>query len=179
MEGNRIADEVLVSTGIYDSVSKEPYAGYVVIKGDSILEVGRGQVPDKYRKPSIPVHDYGDATICAGFGDTHTFFTGCIIDNLGIDLTGIEDLEQLEVVVRKELSAKKGKAVFGNHLSRAGRTESDGRVLKCMEPGCTSGVIYTRPRHLCHEPKSTGGIWIQPGGMLCRSTLQDHGDLFK
>lgn len=119
MEGNRIADEVLVSTGIYDSVSKEPYAGYVVIKGDSILEVGRGQVPDKYRKPSIPVHDYGDATICAGFGDTHTFFTGCIIDNLGIDLTGIEDLEQLEVVVRKELSAKKGKAVFGNHLSPA------------------------------------------------------------
>ena len=52
-------------------------------------------------------------------GDTHTFFTGCIIDNLGIDLTGIEDLEQLEVVVRKELSAKKGKAVFGNHLSPA------------------------------------------------------------
>ena len=93
MGGNMIADEVLVSTGIYDSVSKEPYAGYVVIKGDSILEVGRGEIPDKYKEPSIPVHDYGDATICAGFGDTHTFFTGFIIDNLGVDLSGTKNLE--------------------------------------------------------------------------------------
>lgn len=114
---HEIADEVLISTGIYDSISKEPYAGYVVIKGDSILEVGKGEVPLKYRNSSIPFHDYGDATICAGFGDTHTFFTGFIIDNLGIDLTGIEDLNQLCDIVRKALMAEGVKAVFGNHLS--------------------------------------------------------------
>ena len=114
---HKIADEVLVSTGIYDSVSQEPYAGYVVIKGDSILEVGKGEVPDKYRDPSISFHDYGDATICAGFGDTHTFFTGFIIDNLGVDLTGVEDHKTLGDIVRKALSAEEVKVVLGNHLS--------------------------------------------------------------
>lgn len=113
---NVMADEVLVSTCIYDSVSKEPYAGYVVIKGDSILEVGKGEVPEKYRDESVTYHDYKDATICAGFGDTHTFFTGFIIDNLGIDLTGTDELDQLEDMVRKAVSAEGVKVVFGNHL---------------------------------------------------------------
>lgn len=129
MGGNMIADEVLVSTGIYDSVSKEPYAGYVVIKGDSILEVGRGEIPDKYKEPSIPVHDYGDATICAGFGDTHTFFTGFIIDNLGVDLSGTKNLEALGDIVRKALAQKEVKVVFGNHLCPELAKESQTEAL--------------------------------------------------
>ena len=34
-----MADEILVSTCIYDSVSKVPFYGYVAVKGDSIFEI--------------------------------------------------------------------------------------------------------------------------------------------
>lgn len=111
------ADEILVSTCIYDSVSKEPFTGYVVVKGDSILEVGKGDVPEKYKNGEIRTTDYGNGTICAGFGDTHTFFTGFIMDHLGIDLSEVKEPEKLKIVLKKELLDKQnGKALFGNHL---------------------------------------------------------------
>lgn len=114
---NRIADEVLTSTCIYDAVSNEPFQGYVAIKGNSIIEVGKGEVPEKYNDPSI-VKNYGNGTICPGFGDTHTFFTGYIIDNLGINLSKIKDITELNKILKKELQSTFNKKVlFGNHLS--------------------------------------------------------------
>lgn len=111
------ADEILVSTCIYDSVSKVPFHGYVAVKGDSIFEIGKGDVPEKYKNGEIKITDYGNGTICAGFGDTHTFFTGFIIDHLGIDLSAAEDLEELRAVLENELLNKRNdKALFGNHL---------------------------------------------------------------
>ena len=79
------ADEILVSTCIYDSVSKVPFYGDVAVKRNSIFEIGKGDVPEKYKNGEIKITNYGNGTICAGFGDTHTFFTGFIIDHLGID----------------------------------------------------------------------------------------------
>lgn len=111
------ADEILVSTCIYDSVSKVPFYGYVAVKGDSIFEIGKGDVPEKYKNGEIKITNYGNGTICAGFGDTHTFFTGFIIDHLGIDLSAAEDLEELRAVLENELLGKRNdKALFGNHL---------------------------------------------------------------
>lgn len=111
---NRSYDKVLISSSVYDSVSKTPYQGYVVIKEGYIAEVGKGTLPEKYKCDKDKVVDCGDGTICAGFGDTHTFFTGYVIDNLGIDLSECTSLETLRVCLKKECEKKN--VVFGNHL---------------------------------------------------------------
>ena len=79
------ADKIFQSTCIFDSVSEEEYPGYVAIKGKQILEVGHGNIPDELVGESTEVVDYGEGTICPGFGDTHTFFTGYVVDYLGVD----------------------------------------------------------------------------------------------
>ena len=114
---NTTVDKVLVSSCIYDSVSKEPFAGYIAIKGDSIAEVGKGSVPDCYLNEGVSVVDCGEGTICAGFGDTHTFFTGFIIDELGVNLAGVKSLLELSVVLKKAIDHLENReALFGNHL---------------------------------------------------------------
>ena len=112
-----MADEVLISTSIYDSAAKEPFEGFVAVKGNSILEVGKGKVPEKYKNGETIITDYGSGTICAGFGDTHTFFTGFIIDHLGTDFSAVRNIEELKEALEKELlSDKNEKVLFGNHL---------------------------------------------------------------
>lgn len=81
------ADKIFQSTCIFDSVSEEAYPGYVAIKGKQILEVGCGDIPNELVGESTEVVDYGEGTICPGFGDTHTFFTGYVVDYLGVDLS--------------------------------------------------------------------------------------------
>ena len=78
------ADKIFQSTCIFDSVSEEAYPGYVAIKGKQILEVGCGDIPNELVGESTEVVDYGEGTICPGFGDTHTFFTGYVVDYLGV-----------------------------------------------------------------------------------------------
>lgn len=123
-----MTDEILVSTSIYDSVSKEPFEGFVVMHGNTIREVGRGKVPEKYKNGNTVITGCGSGTICAGFGDTHTFFTGFIVDHLGIDLSKVKNLEELKAVLEKELlTGQNEKVFFGNHLREelAGHAETE------------------------------------------------------
>lgn len=112
--------EILVSESVYDSVSRIPYKGYVVIKDGMITETGKGAVPARLRDSGIPMSDYGHGTICAGLGDTHTFFAGYVMDSLGVDLSEVKTLKELKGIIEDELSTKEGGSVlFGNHLSGA------------------------------------------------------------
>ncbi len=111
---NDRADEILVSTCIYDSVSKEPYAGYVAVKDGNIAAVGKGRIPDAYQVQGVKISDYGDGTICAGFGDTHTFFTGYILDEVGYDLSEVKTTEELRAVVERQMHQRE--VILGNHM---------------------------------------------------------------
>lgn len=121
----KVADKVLVSTCIYDSVSKEPFAGYVAIKGNYIAEVGKGNIPAYYQSEEIPVVDCGSGTICAGFGDTHSFFTGFIIDELGVNLSDVSEVSELSIILKNAIkdnmnntakNPESKKVLFGNHF---------------------------------------------------------------
>lgn len=114
---NKICDRILVSSSIYDSISKEPYQGYVVLKDGYITEVGKGKLPEHYAVSGQNIQDYGEGTICAGFGDTHTFFTGYVIDNLGVNLSQCSTLEELKSCLEYHMQMETGRGVlFGNHL---------------------------------------------------------------
>lgn len=111
------ADKIFQSTCIFDSVSEEEYPGYVAIKGKQILEVGHGNIPDELVGESTEVVDYGEGTICPGFGDTHTFFTGYVVDYLGVDLSEAVNLKQIiEQLLENLEKVLETVVLFGNHL---------------------------------------------------------------
>ena len=111
------ADKIFQSTCIFDSVSEEAYPGYVAIKGKQILEVGCGDIPNELVGESTEVVDYGEGTICPGFGDTHTFFTGYVVDYLGVDLSEAVNLKQIVERLSENLEMNPETVVlFGNHL---------------------------------------------------------------
>ena len=86
-------------------------------KGKQILEVGCGDIPNELVGESTEVVDYGEGTICPGFGDTHTFFTGYVVDYLGVDLSEAVNLKQIVERLSENLEMNPETVVlFGNHL---------------------------------------------------------------
>ncbi len=67
------ADLLLKSNYIFDSNRKLPYKGYVAIKGNRIMSIGRNTEAAKTLVgPNTQIREYEDALIMAGFHDSHT-----------------------------------------------------------------------------------------------------------
>lgn len=96
-------DELLHTLCIYDSVEKVPYEGCIFLKDGKIANVEKGSIKKEYLEKADTVTECGDKTVCAGFGDTHTFFTGYVIEHLGVDFSDCHSIEQLE----KKITAQK------------------------------------------------------------------------
>lgn len=81
-----MADKRIIfkSSSIFDSVSDHPFSGYIVVEGNIIKSVISQEEENARKLPENEIIDLGDKTICAGFGDTHTFFTGYFIDRQGV-----------------------------------------------------------------------------------------------
>lgn len=65
------ADKVIKSNVIYDSVSDEPFAGFVAVKGNRIAAVGK-EGSDEWIGPETKVYEYADKLVMPGFHDSHT-----------------------------------------------------------------------------------------------------------
>ncbi|MDD3173424.1 MAG: amidohydrolase family protein [Herbinix sp.] len=111
------ADLVLISSSIFTSLSNEPQNGFIAIQGENIIKVGKGDDYKAYADDRTSVINLGDKTVCAGFTDTHTFFTGYVIDKLGINLGSIDEESDLETLLYQYYQKTKHKeAIFGNNL---------------------------------------------------------------
>ena len=66
-----IADLVIKSNIIFDSVSDKPFAGFVAVKGNKIASVGTGD-PSQVIGDDTKVLDYKDKLVMPGFHDSHT-----------------------------------------------------------------------------------------------------------
>lgn len=128
------ADKIFKSTCIFDSISNQPFQGYVAIKDDKIVSVGRGTVSEELTNTKTQIIDCGSNTICPGFADTHTFFSGYIIENLGIDLSKADDKEKLGQLLLRYIQTNQYKeAVFGNHLDKKFiDNETVNEMLECL-----------------------------------------------
>lgn len=80
MQGKKM---ILKSSSIFDSVSDCPFAGSVVVEGNRITQVIHGEFTEPEDEETVVI-DLKNQTICPGFGDTHTFFTGYFIDQPGV-----------------------------------------------------------------------------------------------
>ena len=67
------ADLILKSKCIFDSVSDEPFSGYVAVKDQKIMTVGHGDEDLRgITGPETEVFNLGDKTVMPGFHDSHT-----------------------------------------------------------------------------------------------------------
>lgn len=140
-------DELLHTLCIYDSVEKVPYEGCIFLKDGKIANVEKGSIKDEYLEKADTVTECGDKTVCAGFGDTHTFFTGYVIEHLGVDFSDCHSIEQLE----KKVTAQKDivHVMFGNHLEKKFvKNEAAEKMLERVMPD-KAVVLFTEGHATC------------------------------
>ena len=85
---------ILKSSSIFDAVSDIPFCGKVVVEGNKITEVIRGNSTEQNEDDGTLVLDLKDKTLCPGFGDTHTFFTGYFIDQPGVFEEKVDEIPE-------------------------------------------------------------------------------------
>lgn len=66
------ADIIIIGNKIFDGAEREPFEGFVAIKGNRIARVGRGSVPSDLAGPDTQIHEFRDNLIMPGFHDSHT-----------------------------------------------------------------------------------------------------------
>lgn len=88
------ADILLRSTAVFTYPNDRPFDGFVAIHGNRILAVGSGE-DTQYIDEHTKVYELGSKLVCPGFVDAHCFFTGYLLTQSGVDLSGCSDLPGL------------------------------------------------------------------------------------
>lgn len=70
------ADYIIISECIFDSVSDDPYKGFIAVKDNIILDVSKEDYHDQYRCKNTVIIDSKDNTVIPGAVDVHCFFAG-------------------------------------------------------------------------------------------------------
>ena len=66
------ADMIIKSNAVFDSIEERPFPGFVSIKDNKIMKVGRGSDISAYAGKDTVVKEYKDKLVMAGFHDSHT-----------------------------------------------------------------------------------------------------------
>lgn len=151
------ADTVLKSASIFTADVSNPINGYVAIKGNKILQVAAGDPAPGLIGDHTQVVCLGDKTVCPGFGDGHTFFTGYILNDLGSDLTKIASSRSLKKVIEEESKTDR-EVIFGHNLKAKFLTNDE---VKTYINSLAKPVVLFTPEHrtfLMNEKASKFGI---------------------
>lgn len=89
------ASLILYADHIYDGKHKNPFPGYLAISEKQVIGIGPRNESTQWIGPKTQILELGNQTLCPGFTDTHTFFLGYALQNIGIDLNAFTDLEQI------------------------------------------------------------------------------------
>ena len=109
-----VADLVLCSDAIFDSVNDAPFSGGVAVSGDRILFVGSKEDALAYVRPGTVVKDFGDKLILPGFCDSNAHIEGVSHKLFAEVVNGLDAFSNEEEVV----AAIKAFADSHPHLKR-------------------------------------------------------------
>ncbi|MGF1184250.1 amidohydrolase [Klebsiella pneumoniae] len=109
------ADLILRSDAIFTAARNELFSGYVVIKNGAIAAmIANGEDIQTWRGERTRFIELGDRLICPGFCDNHTFFTGYMSMQRGVDLHAARDSNHaLELIQDAEKLLPEGKSLYG------------------------------------------------------------------
>ncbi len=109
------ADLILRSDAIFTAARNELFSGYVVIKNGAIAAmIANGEDIQTWRGERTRFIELGDRLICPGFCDNHTFFTGYMSMQRGVDLHAARDSNHaLELLQDAEKLLPEEKSLYG------------------------------------------------------------------
>lgn len=99
------ADLIITSNAIFDSVEEVPYGGYVAIKDEKIIEVGRGKAPDLLKDKKTVEKNYQDKLVMAGFHDSHAHLIMAGMYSSYVNLLNARSEEEAAMMVKKAADA--------------------------------------------------------------------------
>lgn len=114
MSSERDTNLVLLSKNIFTATAMDPVDGFVAIQGNKIAAVGpRNQW--KQWADGAQIIDLGDKVVTPGFTDVHTFFTGWVLQSIGIDFSDIRsDADGIDAIHSYLKANPKHTSVFGH-----------------------------------------------------------------
>ena len=110
------ADLIIKGKALFDSVSTEPFSGYVAIGGNKIIEVKKGYDGiDEFTGPETMVYDAGERLVMPGFHDSHTHLVlgGLCANNANLGEAKSEEEAAKMVWEHYNKSDSKGRWVYG------------------------------------------------------------------
>lgn len=93
--------KVILSDHIFDAVSDETYRGYIVIRGQKIESVGKGNPEKTILEGAEEIINVKEGLVMPGIVDCHTFFTGYAVAHVGADFSDVMDRESGLAAIRK------------------------------------------------------------------------------
>jgi predicted amidohydrolase YtcJ len=140
---------ILLSRNIFTATDKKPFDGFLVVEGNKIAAVGPRNKVDFWMKNTTKVIDLGEKVVTPGFVDNHTFFTGYVLQNIGIDFSGIlSDAEGIAAIQEYIKTRPDGAPVFG-HCWNSDVFKCCGEDLLSKEFPDLQVVIFTYDRDTC------------------------------
>lgn len=99
------ADLIIKSSAVFDSIAPEPFAGFVAIKGNRIVKVGKGSDCSELADEHTQIKEYGDKLVMAGFHDSHTHLLMAGMFKTYVNLADARSEEEAALMVKKAADA--------------------------------------------------------------------------
>lgn len=108
-------DMILKSNNIFTGMSDKIIDGYVAISNNEIVAVEEGDGYKELLSNKTNFIDLGENVIASGFVDTHTFFTGYVIFNIGVDVSKAASMDEcIEILKKYEITLDENATIFGH-----------------------------------------------------------------
>lgn len=109
------ADIIVKSNSIFDSISEKTFEGFVAIKGNKIIGVGKAGEADTFLGDETKVYEYKDQLVMAGFHDSHTHLLMAGMFGTYVNLLNAKSEEEAALMVKEaaEKSEEKEGWVIG------------------------------------------------------------------
>ncbi len=109
------AETILLSNNIFTGTKfNTPFSGFVAIADGKILAAGTGDGAE-YTTDQTRIKNFGDATVCPGFIDSHCFFTGYAMGFVGADLAACTTVDDALAAAEKHAAGLTPDATILGH----------------------------------------------------------------
>ncbi len=96
-----MTDVLIVSNSIFDSIEQKPFKGYVAIKDNKILKVGKGEDYSHLCHEKTVIKEYDNQTVMVGFHDSHTHLLMAGMFKTYVNLADARSEEEAAAMVQK------------------------------------------------------------------------------
>ena len=167
------ADMIIKSNAVFDSIAQKPFDGFVAIKGNKIIGVGKNGEEAPYIDSTTQIREFKDQLVMAGFHDSHTHLLMAGMFKTYVNLINARSEEEAALMVKKaaDESPDKDGWVVGfswYHVFWDNRTLPTKKSLDCYFPD--------RPVFLVNA--EAHGAWVNSKALELAGITKDTPDPF-